>query len=176
MSDAELGVWSDKLAIRELTERYMRYNDDADLDRIIELFEPDAAYQVMGRVLIGHQQIREFLASAGFVEGRQAWTDPDQLLRQPRSSHLSSNPIIDIDGNSAIAESDFQVVRRDGDGRARIMLVGRYRDRLRKSQDGRWRISTRTGVSVARPGEEHTDIEWRRARESNPDESSRLRV
>ena len=176
MTETELGAWLDKLAIREMTERYMRYNDDADLDRIIDLFEPEAAYQVMGRVLVGHQQIRDFLAAGGFVEGRPAWTDEDQLLRQPRSTHLSSNPIIDLHGDTATVESDFQVVRRDSDGRARIVLLGRYRDRLRKGVDGRWRIWTRTGVSVARPGEEHTDTEWQRALARTPDGLAKLRT
>ena len=123
----------------------MRYNDDGDLDRILELFEPDAAYQVMGRVLIGQQQIGEFLEARGFSHDRPAWTDPGQLLNQTRSTHISSNPIIDLHGDTATVESDFQVARRDSDGRARIVLLGRYRDEVRRGSDGKWRLYTRTG-------------------------------
>ncbi len=42
-------------------------------------------------------------------------------------------------------------------------LVGRYRDRLRKRDDGQWVFVERTGVSLARPGEAGTDSEWQRA-------------
>jgi ketosteroid isomerase-like protein len=158
------GHWEDKLAIRETLERYMRYNDDGALDRLVALFAEDAVLQVMGRVLRGHEQIRGFLGAGGvFVDGRPQWTDPGQLLLQPRSAHLSANPVIDVDGGTATAETDFAVLQRDDDGRARVALVGRYRDRLRKNDDGQWVFVQRTGVSLARPGEAGTDSEWQRA-------------
>jgi len=158
------GDWEDKLEIREVLERYMRYNDDGALDRLVALFDEDAVLQVMGRVMRGHEQIRAFLGAGGvFVDGKPLWTDPGQLLLQPRSAHLSSNPVIDVDGDTATAETDFAVVQRDDDGRARVALVGRYRDRLRKNDAGRWRFVQRTGVSLGRPGEAGTDSEWQRA-------------
>ena len=83
-----------------------------------------------------------------------------ELYKQPRSVHLSSNPIIDVEGDGATAESDFVVLSRDDDGHARISLVGRYRDELRRDDRGRWLITKRTGVSVARPGKAGTDDEW----------------
>ncbi len=156
--------WDDKLAIRELLERYMRYNDDGALDRLVDLFDEDGIYQVSGRVLRGHREIREFLGRSGaFVDGRPLWTDPGELYKQPRSAHVSSNPIIDVEGDGATAESDFVVLSRDDDGHTRINLVGRYRDRLRRDDRGRWLITKRTGVSVARPGSAGTDDEWQRA-------------
>ena len=158
------GEWEDKLEIREVLERYMRYNDDGALDRLIALFNDDAVFQVMGRVLRGHEQIRAFLAAGGvFADGKPRWTEPGQLLLQPRSAHLSANPVIDVDGGTATAETDFVVLQRDEDGRARVALVGRYRDRLRKTDDGRWRFVQRTGVSLGRPGEAGSDSEWQRA-------------
>ena len=65
------------------------------------------------------------------------WTEAGQLLKQPAVAHRGSNPIIDIDGDTATAETDLLVLERDEDGRARITLVARYRDRLRRSGDGR---------------------------------------
>ena len=149
----------------------MRYNDDGDLDRILELFEPDAAYQVMGRVLDRPPADRRIPRSSRI----QSTTDrcgptPVSCSNQTRSTHISSNPVIDIHGDTATVESDFQVVRRDSDGRARIVLLGRYRDEVRRGSDGRWRLYTRTGVSVARPGEEYTDSEWQKALANAPDE------
>lgn len=155
--------WVDKLEIREVLERYMRYNDDGALDRITALFEEEAIYQVAGRVLQGHDEIRAFLVEqAPYADGKPRWSEPGELLRQPRSVHVSSNPVIELDGDVAIAESDFVVMDRTDDGRARVMLVGRYRDRLRRSADGHWRFAHRTGVSVARPGEIGTDADWER--------------
>ena len=142
----------------------MRYNDDGALDRVVALFAQDGIYQVSGSVLRGHGDIREFLGRSGaFTDGPPVWTEPGELYKQPRSVHVISNPIIDVDGDTATAESDFVVINRDGDGRAYISLVGRYRDRLQRQPDGRWLIAKRTGVSLARPGQAGTDTEWQRA-------------
>lgn len=151
----------DKLAIREVLERYMRYNDDGAADRIAELFDDDAVFQVVGQLVVGREAIRDF-----FRRGRDAdppaWTEPGQLLTQPASLHLSANPVIDVDGDTATSELDFHVVRRDENGRAKSTLVGRYRDRLRRRDDGSWVITARVGVSCARPGDEGTSAEWDR--------------
>lgn len=170
----DLRSWLDKLAIREVLERYMRFNDDLAADRIAELFHEDARFQVMGRVRSGRDAIRAMFERDR--ANRPAWTEPGELFKQPASVHLSSNPVIDVRGDAATAETDFLVVGRDEDGRARPMLVGRYRDELRRLDDGRWVIYTRTGVSVARPGDEGTDAEWARALSRMPeDERAQLR-
>jgi uncharacterized protein (TIGR02246 family) len=174
ISGADLAAWIDKLAIRELLERYMRYDDDGDLDRILELFDPDATYQVVGRVMKGREQIREFLARS-FVSALPHWTEPGRLLVQTPSTHVVSNPVIELNGDEATVESDFIVARRDENGRARIVLLGRYRDHVRRGSDGSWRLYVRTGVSVARPGQERTDTEWQQALErSTPEERANL--
>jgi ketosteroid isomerase-like protein len=167
--------WLDKLAIRELLERYMRYNDDGSFDRIAELFDEDAVFQVVGNIVEGRGAIREFFARGAATEPAP-WTDEGELLKQPKSLHLCSNPVIDVDGDTATSELDFHVVRRNESGRAVTSLIGRYRDRLRRAEDGRWVITNRTAVSVARPGEEGTDSEWRRILEQMTEpERSRFR-
>jgi hypothetical protein len=67
--------------------------------------------------------------------------------------------VINVDDENATAETDMMVVKRDEAGRARITLLARYRDRLRRCDIGRV-IVNRTGVSIARAGEEGTDAEW----------------
>ncbi len=167
----------ERLAIRELLERYMRYNDDGDLDRMLALFDDDAVFQVVGRVARGHEELRAFFTVAGYVEGKPRWTDDGGLFLQPRSAHISSNPVIDVDGANATAESEFLVVGRDEEGRSKVQLVGRYRDRLRRLADGRWVFTSRTGVSVARPGEADRDTEWQRAlARMDPAERQNLRT
>ncbi len=149
----------DKLEIRELLERYMRYNDDRCVEPLVELFDDDLVFQAAG-VSTGKEELRA-LFSIGEPDPPH-WTEPGQLLKQPASVHISSNPVIDVDGDTATAESDFLVMKRGEDGKARAALVGRYRDRLRRGSDGRWVITVRVAVSVARPGEERSDAEWQR--------------
>ncbi|MGO8862938.1 MAG: nuclear transport factor 2 family protein [Acidimicrobiales bacterium] len=165
MSDeALLATWLDKLAIREVVERSMRCVDDQAGDSLAELFEADAVFQAAGTVFAGREAIRAMFGAAE----PQPWTAPGELLKQPGAAHRGANPIIDVEGDSATAETDLLVIERDDAGRAKIKLVARYRDRLRRAQDGRWLITNRTGVSVARPGEVGTDTEWARAFEQMP--------
>jgi SnoaL-like domain len=169
--ETRLRTWLDKVEIRDVLERYMRYNDDLAADRIADLFDEDARFQVMGHVHAGREAIRAFFAREG--SNVPAWTEPGQLFKQPGSVHISSNPVIDVDGDTASAETDFLVIRRDEEGRARPVLVGRYRDRLHRLESGQWVIYTRTAVSAARPGQERTDIEWARTLAGMTDEDRR---
>jgi hypothetical protein len=131
---------------------------------VVALFTEQAIYQVSGNALRGRDDIRRFLGRSGaFTDGRPKWTEPGELYKQPRSVHVTSNPIIDVEGDEATAESDFVVINRDADGHAHISLVGRYRDWLQRQADGQWLIAKRIGVSVARPGQAGTDTEWLRA-------------
>lgn len=172
--DERLRLWLDKLEIREVLERYMRYNDDRRADLIGELFHDDIRFQVMGKVIAGRVAVQAMFERAGTAMPQ--WTDEGQLFKQPGSVHVSSNPVIDLDGDTATCESDFLVVGRDSNGRAKSTLVGRYRDEFRKV-DGKWLIYTRTGVSVARPGEAGTDVEWARALERmTPEDRGALRT
>lgn len=166
LSSSEIEGWIDKLAVREVIERSMRYVDDRDGESLAELFSEDGVLQAAGTVFSGRDTIRKMF---GAPSDRTPWTSPGQLLKQPRSAHRSSNPVVEIDGDTASAETDLLVLERDETGRARIALVARYRDRLRRTGGRRWVITNRTGVSVARPGEEDTDTEWAKALERMPE-------
>ena len=159
----------DKLAIREVLERYMRYNDDRAADRIAELFDDDAVFQVAGRIAVGRDAIRGFFRGEADHDPAP-WTEPGGLLVQPASLHLCANPVIDIDGDTATSELDFHVVRRNDEGRTTSSLIGRYRDRWRRRDDGRWVITARVAVSCARPGDEGTSVEWERMLAAMPDD------
>ena len=158
-----LEEWADKLAIKELLERYMRYNDDGALDRLISLFDEEAVYQVSGHIVKGHDELRAFFGGAGFVDNQPLWTDDGALYNEPRSIHLNSNPIIEVDGDTATSEVDFTVLSRDAEGHTKIDLIGRYRSQHRRDENGNWLFTMRTGVSSARKGNEYTNAEWSRA-------------
>jgi uncharacterized protein (TIGR02246 family) len=165
--DVGLNGWVDKLEIREIIERSVRYIDDQDANAFAELFEEDGVMQLAGTVFAGREALRDMFRGA---ESGARWTEPGGLLKQPEIMHLTTNPVIDVDGDRATAETDMITLRRGEDGRAKITLLARYRDRLRRGGDGRWLISSRTGVSLAVPGEEGTDAEWARALATMPEE------
>jgi hypothetical protein len=160
--------WVDKLEIRDLIERSVRDIDDRAADRLAERFDEDGVLQLAGTVFEGRTALRQMFRGG---TAPPAWTEPGQLLKQPASMHLTSNPVIDVDGDAATAETDMVTLVRDESGRARVTLVARYRDRLRRAEGGRWLITNRTGVSIARPGEEGTDAEWARALAAMPDDA-----
>ena len=162
-----LGRWIDKLEIREIIERSVRHIDDQDGAAFAELFEEDGVLQLAGTVFAGREALRAMLGGA---TPARKWTAPGELLKQPGVMHLTTNPIVDVDGDGATAETDMITFRRGPDGRAKIALLARYRDRLRRTDEGRWLIASRTGVSVAVPGEEGSDAEWARALAKMPDE------
>jgi hypothetical protein len=165
--DEAFGRWVDKLEIREVVERSVRSIDDGDAEGLAALFEEDGVLQLAGTIFAGRAAL---LTMFGGGRGGPRWTAPDGLLLQPGSMHLTGNPVIDVDGDTATAETDMVTLVRGEDSRAKITLLARYRDHLRRAPDGRWLISSRTGVSLGVPGEVGTDAEWARALERMPGE------
>src|ERR1700722_2708390 len=103
---AVLGPWLDKLAIREVVERSMRYTDDRAGERLAELFDDGAVLQLAGTVFAGRDAIRTMFGTAE----RPPWTEPGELLKQPGGAHRGANPIIDVEGDTATAETDLLVI------------------------------------------------------------------
>ena len=159
VDDRTVERWVDKLEIRELIERSVRHVDDQDAAAFADLFEDDGVLQLAGTVFAGQDALRAMFGRAS----RRAWTEPGGLLLQPGSMHLTGNPVIELDGDEATAETDMVTLVRGADGRSKITLLARYRDRLRRGADGRWRLRSRTGVSLGAPGAVGTDAEWARA-------------
>jgi uncharacterized protein (TIGR02246 family) len=165
--DEAIARWIDKLEIRELVERSVRAIDDQDAAALADLFEEDGVLQLAGTVFAGRAALR---AMFGGPPSPPAWTQPGRLLVQPGGMHLTGNPVVVVDGDDATAETDMVTLVRGDDGRARITLLARYRDRLRRGADGRWRLASRTGVSIGTPEEIATDAEWARALARMPDD------
>ena len=110
----------DQAAIRELIARYALSLDAGDVDQCVELFTADGEFLVYGRSFAGHDGIGGMF--------RQA----------PRGLHLTGVSQIDVDGESATAQSQVLFVRA-GSLQLRPAL---YDDELVR-QGGRWRFRRR---------------------------------
>jgi hypothetical protein len=83
-----------------------------------------------------------FIVPRGHVSGRAAIRQDmiDEMAKQPsnrQTKHLSGEPIISINGDTAEALTDFIAAQRFGDGPWEILGIGRYEDRLIRL-DGGW--------------------------------------
>jgi hypothetical protein len=90
---------------------------------------PDVVFDVLGARVQGVDTIAAFFASRE-VAGRIG-------------KHVTTNTVIEVDGERASAATDFVYVGRDGDEPLRVMNAGRYQDTL-VNVDGRWLFTSRT--------------------------------
>ena len=60
----------------------------------------------------------------------------------PRTRHITSNPIIEIDGDTARVRSVYTVLQQAPDSPVQTIISGRYHDTLRR-MSGRWRFTER---------------------------------
>ena len=143
----------------------MRYIDDQAGQRLAALFDEDGVLQLAGTVFEGRDAIGKMFRAPEPPH----WTEAGELLKQPGRRASRLQPDHRRRRRHRHGRDRLLVLERDEDGRARITLVARYRDRFRRNDDGRWVITNRTGVSIARPGEAGTDAEWARALARMPD-------
>jgi hypothetical protein len=133
---------NDHEAIRRLLARFCQLLDERRFDEWATLFAPDATF---GRQT-GRPAIREAI-------GRSQLAATPTLFRK----HVTANPVIDVDENTATAVSDLLVFERSDEDPWQIR-VGRYDDRLTRLDD-EWTFSARhltwtaNGLSHRPPGE-----------------------
>jgi ketosteroid isomerase-like protein len=75
--------WVDRLEIRDVLERYMRYNDDGDAERLASLFHDDATFQSARQVHKGRDEIETLFRDAFGKTPPRPWTDEGSLYAQP---------------------------------------------------------------------------------------------
>ena len=115
---------NDEDAIRRTIAQYCQLCDDGRFDEWADLYTDDATFSVMGKTYTGRADVK------AFIEKGQA---PER-----RGKHLCFNSIIDIDGDSARAITDYVFI----DKQHAITSAGRYHDRLIRQPD-RWRFAER---------------------------------
>ena len=90
-----------ELGARRLIARYAHTMDNRQLDECAALFERDAILTVNGQAFSGRDAIRGWMtALAGSAAG----------------VHMTGNTVLDFDGDSARATSDFMYGRKTAEG------------------------------------------------------------
>jgi len=111
----------DQVAIGQLLARYCLALDLDDIEAWVDLFTPDASYEVYGRSWDGHDGLRKMMRGA------------------PGGLHLGGPPVIEMTGpDTASTTQNLLFVERE----TAIMRRSVYTDGLRRTADG-WRIARR---------------------------------
>jgi hypothetical protein len=106
------------LALLDLWARYCSHLDHGDIESYIELFTPDAVYEVYGRAFEGHEGLRKMMRGA------------------PHGLHLGGPPVIEmIDDVTASTTHNLYFVPVGDEPRRAL-----YRGEMRKTAEG-WRIA-----------------------------------
>ncbi len=116
--------------VRNTVALYGQLCDDGRFEEWAELFAEDAAFTVLGRSQRGRTTIKAFIEAA---------QPPER-----RGKHLCASPVVDVDGDTATAVTDFAFLAPT-DGGFAVTSAGRYHDRLVRAVDGphRWVFAER---------------------------------
>jgi uncharacterized protein (TIGR02246 family) len=120
---------SDKDEIRELLARYCFALDADRFEEMAALFTPDGVWETAFGTGTGRTGI--------VAQARSIATEP-----RPRRVHLTTNVVIELDGDTATARSNWALIQNSPNGPG-IGSGGSYSDRLVKV-DGRWFFKHRT--------------------------------
>jgi hypothetical protein len=118
---------SDTDAIRQTLARYWQFLDDRREREWVDLFADGAVLRYEGTEASSRDALEAIAADLRHYEG---------------GKHLTSNEIIDVDGDSAAAHSDIVFLVPDGDN-VKVRFYGRCEDTLRRV-GAQWRFTSRT--------------------------------
>ena len=134
----DAGALADRLALRDLVQKYARAVDRRDADLLDSLFCDDA------EMLIFQDPASTEPTSA--IRGRHELARITKVVtRYVSTTHFIGNHLVDLTGDTATGETYCLAYHLyDGDGGERRMLVWsiRYRDRYVRG-DGGWRFAQR---------------------------------
>lgn len=140
---------ADPALYRELEDLYARYAealDDGPLDAWPECFAEECLYLIIPR----ENYERELPLAIMRCESRDMLKDRvtavnETMVYEPRylRHHVSNLRILNDVADEVEATANFSVIEVLPDGLPRILMCGRYRDRVRREADGAWRFTER---------------------------------
>jgi len=134
---------SPETEIANLLYRYAEYMDSGDFSGAAQLFA-DARLRVAPDTDVDADTMLATWQAMVIVY-------PDGT---PRTKHLVSNPIIDVDAEAGTAtcRSYYTVMQQTDDLPLQVIVTGRYHDRFERV-DGRWRFSYRDYTMIDQVGD-----------------------
>ena len=116
-------------AIRNVIGRYSQLIDDRRYHDLRDIRVPDVTFDILGQVSQGAEETAALFAS--------------REVPSRRGKHITTNSVIDVDGDRATATTDFIYAGREGnDGPFTVMNAGRYEDTFVRLDD-RWLLAVR---------------------------------
>jgi 3-phenylpropionate/cinnamic acid dioxygenase small subunit len=124
----------DKLAVIELLYRYAELIDAGDFDGVGALLSRATFGGSGPEGVSGAENIAKL-----FVATTRRYPDHGNM---PRTRHMVLNPIVDLDGDTAVSGSTFCVVQNTESVPLQPIVVGRYRDAFARDEAG-WYFTER---------------------------------
>ena len=132
MGEKDVIAYGDIIEIEQVLYRVSHAVDQGDIEKTMALFQPDAllviTWEENGRHE-GHDAIRKW-----FENYEQVVRSSTSYLR-----HRIACPVIDVDGDTASADSYLEVEAAARDTGRVVKTSGRYNDTLMRTDNG-WRI------------------------------------
>ena len=121
--------------IEALVYGYAERIDAGDMEGVVDLFAHATWRSTLtGQVLRERSEIKAVYERIALYDG------------SPRTKHLMTNLVLDIEGSSATGRSSFTVLQGIVPGeRLQVVVAGRYFDRFERGPDG-WRFADRLFV------------------------------
>jgi uncharacterized protein (TIGR02246 family) len=123
--------------VRRTLALYAHCHDSRDAEGYANLFALDGSFVSARAQHRGRPAVKDFIAEL-------YRTQPENR----RTKHLCGNSVIDVDGQTARAVTDFVAYERLGEGAWQVHTIGQYEDRL-VLEDGVWRFAERRVVTGA---------------------------
>ena len=126
----------DHVAVTNVLYRYAELMDLGDFDGVADLLG-GAVITVEG--IEGEQRGRDTIF-AMFADWTRRYDDGT-----PRTRHLVTNPIVDVDAGAgrATIRSSYSVLQQVDDQPLQPIIVGRYHDTFVRGADGTWSFAAR---------------------------------
>lgn len=122
-------------AIENLIYTYAERIDAGDLEGVAELFRNAAI------VAPAHDSRQQ-----GYDEVLAMYRASCRIYPEtgtPRTRHVTTNVVIEVEGETALSRSTFTVFQATGVLPLQPVICGRYHDTFRLRPDGRWEFSER---------------------------------